>query len=313
MDAPVRANAPPRPAKTAMHEWTDAASEVVSKISRHANAEVEYRLSCAPAMYRRCLHAFEVLTHLPPRKQVDTILTFVGNVRVHVRNSAVTRIETKQTRLATDLEWGGHVFRCAVAAERPLDPASKRYKALEAAALDHLQGPRLHTVTDPETQVESFSLQPIARHAGVDTAWLNQHCGNFRWRMASKRDRTYVCEPETVAGVFLPFAAISMRAAPGFNPAPAAPALEAPIMVRHRSRSSFFFESDLGHRFQIDCTSAVDVHPKARPQTSIEAEACRPRAGSSALWLPDDVVRTLSECASWSGVPDDDGGDVFRE
>jgi hypothetical protein len=284
------------PARAAMWRWTDDAVEHVHRISRHADAEVEYRFRCTPSTYPRCVREIAKLCGTPPKKTVDTILTFVGNVRVHCEGGRVGRIETKQVRLSAVLVWGGLEFGACVAAERRMDPFSTRAKALRAAAEQHLAGPRTHQIA--AAQVAKWALQPIAVQSGANVEWLHRHCAAMRWRMASRRERVCVNEPysDRATGIYLPFAAVVATLDRDAQNQPAAePALEAPIMVRHRSRHRFEFVDDRGERFWVDCTSAVEVHAKAKPHLTVEIEAARPRGGQDALWLPDDVVTALAD------------------
>ena len=282
--------------QSAMKLWTEDAAEGVYKVSKHSEVEVEYRLNCTPGNYSKCKQLIQQLCQSPPKKTVDTILTFVGHVRVHCVSGKVVRIETKQTRLQATLDWGQLKFLVSVAAERPLSPRAPRYKALKAAAERHLKGTR--TFTLEASHIEQWNLQPIAVQSGTTVEWLHEHCAKIEWRLASKRERVYVNEPycDKVGGLFLPFAAVvatcdKMQE----HNSDSGPALEAPIMVRHRSREHYEFVDEYGFKFYIDCTSAVEVYAKAKPHLTIEVESAQPRAGPDALWLPDDIVMALQE------------------
>lgn len=290
-----------------MWNWTEDAFSEVYKISRHADVEVEYRLNCNPETFAKCGNLMEQLCQSPPRKTVDTVLTFVGNVRVHCVQRQVQRIETKQIKLSSRLKWGGLEWNACVAAERPMDPKTQRYKVLAEAAEAHLKGPV--TYAFPASDVEQWNLQPVAVQNGVDVEWLHKHCQHMQWRIASKRERVYVCEPysDRTGGVFVPFAAVVCTRDKDAKTDPT-PSLEAPIMVRHRSRQRYHFVGRGGENVFVDMTSAVEVTDTAKPHLTVEVEAAHPRRGADALWLPDDVVMTIAEAMNVNSGDDKSGG-----
>jgi hypothetical protein len=277
-----------------MNEWTADAAEAVAKIPPWLVAEVEYRITLKPAVYRTVLNFFEQLTGAPPKKTVDAVLSFVGNSRVHMQAKNVTCVEIKQTRLSDSVEWFGHTFRSVVSTEKALKPGSARCRALADAASQHMSGPKFQRLR-PDTVVK-WCLQPIACQAGVCPQWLHDNCAKIEWRVASKRDRAFVNQPVTIGDVFLPFACVSAHqdpAAPQKVQATVSP--EAPINVRHRTRHTFEWTNEHGFKFYIDCTSSSETHPGSKPQLTVEIEAATPRDGPNALWLPREVTDILSD------------------